>query len=183
MFFYEVDEDITLKFLDSNDAESLFQLTDTSRDSLREWLAWVDNTTTVADSKEFIDSTLKNYDEKKGITTGIFYKGSLAGVIGFNDFNWKNSIASIGYWLGTNYQGLGIMTRATSGLIDYAFHTLEMNRVEIRAAYENKPSRAIPERLGFVKEGQIHQAEWLYDHYVDHVVYGMLVSEWESRNR
>ncbi|MBP1949422.1 GNAT family N-acetyltransferase [Virgibacillus litoralis] len=183
MFFYEVDEDITLKFLDNNNAESLFRLTDTSRDSLREWLAWVDNTTTVADSKEFIDSTLNNYGEKKGMTTGIFYKGSLAGVVGINNFSWRNRIATIGYWLGTNYQGLGIMTRATSGLIDYAFHTLEMNRVEIRAAYENKRSRAIPERLGFVKEGQIRQAEWLYDHYVDHVIYGMLASEWESRNR
>jgi len=38
---------------------------------------------------------------------------------------------------------------------------------------ENKKRRSVPERLGFVCEGTIRQAEWLYDHYVDHTVYGM----------
>ncbi|MGB3103381.1 MAG: RimJ/RimL family protein N-acetyltransferase, partial [Psychrobacillus psychrotolerans] len=26
----------------------------------------------------------------------------------------------------------------------------------------------------------VRQAEWLYDHYVDHVVYGMLASAWKK---
>ncbi|HVJ50737.1 hypothetical protein [Desulfitobacterium sp.] len=36
----------------------------------------------------------------------------------------------------------------------------------------------IPERLGFVKEAMIREAEWLYDHFVDHAVYGVLAREW-----
>jgi ribosomal-protein-serine acetyltransferase len=46
---------------------------------------------------------------------------------------------------------------------------------------ENKNSRGIPERLGFVNKGCIRQAEWLYDHYVDHVVYGKLAEEWNKK--
>jgi ribosomal-protein-serine acetyltransferase len=39
-------------------------------------------------------------------------------------------------------------------------------------------SRAIPERLSFRIEGIMRQNEWLYDHFVDHVVYGMIRSDY-----
>ncbi|MEC0276957.1 GNAT family N-acetyltransferase, partial [Peribacillus frigoritolerans] len=65
-------------------------------------------------------------------------------------------------------------------LTDYAFIELKLDKVEIRVAEENKKSRGIPERLGFINEGCIRQAEWLYDHYVDHIVYGMLTKDWNK---
>jgi ribosomal-protein-serine acetyltransferase len=101
------------------------------------------------------------------------------GVAGFNSINWSNKTAYIGYWLGEGFQGNGIMTKVAKALTDYAFIELGLNKVEIRAAVENKKSRSIPERLGFKNEGCIRQAEWLYDHYVDHVVYGILADEWD----
>lgn len=73
------------------------------------------------------------------------------------------------------------MTKAAKALTDYAFQELKLNRVDIRAAEGNSKSRAIPERLGFVCEGRIRQAEWLYDRYADHIVYGMLADEWTSK--
>ncbi len=63
-------------------------------------------------------------------------------------------------------------------LTNYAFRQLNMNKVEIRAASGNRKSQRVPMKLGFTNEGTIRQAEWLYDHYVDHVVFGMLASEW-----
>lgn len=39
------------------------------------------------------------------------------------------------------------------------------------------------ERLGFINEGTIRDAEWLYDHSVDHVVYGLLSRNWRSDSR
>jgi ribosomal-protein-serine acetyltransferase len=33
-------------------------------------------------------------------------------------------------------------------------------------------------RLGFVQEGTLRQIEWLYDHFVDHVVYAMDRRNW-----
>ena len=49
----------------------------------------------------------------------------------------------------------------------------------VHVATENEKSRALPERFGFTEEGILRQAEWLYDHYVDHIVYRLLREEWE----
>ncbi len=179
LFSFEVDEEITLRLLDEADAPELFYLIDHSRDYLREWLAWIDDTKTVVDSKKFIKASMKLFEERIGLNLGIFFKGKLAGIVGFNSFDWTNRIGVIGYWLGSNFQGNGIMTRAVTALIDYGFNVLGLNRIEIRAAYENERSRAIPERLGFQYEGQVRQGEWLYDHFVDLIIYGMLEAEWE----
>lgn len=112
----------------------------------------------------------------------IFYKGKI-GCIGLHGIDWSNRKASIDYWLASEFQGNGIMTKSCKAIVNYGLHDLGLNRVEIRAAEFNTRSRAIPERLGFTQEGIIRQAEWLYDYYVDHVVYGMLSEEWKTMNK
>ncbi len=180
MFVHKIDEDTSLKLLEFRDAEKLFELTDQSRNYLREWLPWLDFTTKVEDTKEFIGGCLKAYAENKSINGVILFKGDIVGTAGYNQINWSNKIAYIGYWLGKDFQGHGIMTKVAKSLTDYAFSELKLNKVEIRAAVENEKSRSIPERLGYVNEGCIREAEWLYDHFVDHAVYGMLAKEWEQ---
>jgi ribosomal-protein-serine acetyltransferase len=180
MFTYKIDEELQLKLVESKDAKALFKLTNESREYLSEWLGWLDSTKKVEDTKAFIEMSRKNYAENKSLSTLILYKGEIVGTAGYNSIDWTNKIAYIGYWLGEEYQGNGIMTRVAKALTDYAFYELQLNRVDIRVAVENKKSRAIPERLGFQNEGTIRQAEWLYNHYVDHIIYGMLKSNWTT---
>lgn len=180
MFLHKIDEELSLKLLELKDAERVFEITNQSREYLREWLPWLDITTKLEDTKEFINICLKGFAENKSVNTLIMYKGQIVGVAGYNQINWSNKTAYIGYWLGEEYQGNGIMTRVAKALTDYAFKELKLDKVEIRVALENKKSRGIPERLGFVNEGCIRQTEWLYDHYVDHIVYGMLVKDWNK---
>ncbi|MBT2692051.1 GNAT family protein [Bacillus sp. ISL-55] len=182
MFLYIIDEKLSLKLTEVSDADRLFELTENAREYLKKWLPWLDFTTDVEDTREFLKGTMKGYAEHKSMTTVILYEGEIVGTAGFNSINWSNKTAYIGYWLGHEYQGKGIMTKVAKALTDYAFNHLKLNKVEIRAAEENKKSRGIPERLGFINEGRIRQAEWLYDHYVDHVVYGILAEEWD-RNK
>jgi ribosomal-protein-serine acetyltransferase len=179
MFRCDIDENTYLKLLDDQDAEQLFTLTDSCRAYLRKWLPWVDSTKTIEDTKSFIEMTKKKFVSNNGFESGIWYKGKLAGVIGFHYIDWANRKTSIGYWLGEQFQGSGLMTKSCIAYLNYAFNELKLNRVEIRCAVENSKSRAIPERLGFKNEGTIRDAEWLYDHFVDHIVYGMLAREWK----
>ena len=103
--------------------------------------------------------------------------GRLADTINLHDIDSESRKANVGYWLGAECQNRGLMTKACRVLLDYAFQELNLNRVEIPCTVQNTKSRAIPERLGFVQEGVIRQAEWLYDHYNDHVIYAMLAED------
>jgi ribosomal-protein-serine acetyltransferase len=178
IFSYKIDEKTKLKMLNLQDTELLYKLTDQSKESLREWLPFIDYNKSVLDTEAFIRSTMKQFSENNGFQAGIWYDEKIAGVIGFHAINWHNKSTSLGYWLGKGFEGSGLMTKSVKAFVNYAFVELKLNRVEIRAAVENKKSRAIPERLNFVEEGRIRQSEWLYDHYVDHVVYGMLAEDW-----
>ncbi|TYS91509.1 GNAT family N-acetyltransferase [Rossellomorea aquimaris] len=179
MFTYKLNDELELRLLDIQDAERIHELTDQSRSYLREWLPWVDYSKTVEDSTEFIKATRLGFANNKSLTTGIIYQNEIVGVAGFNVLDWANKVAYIGYWLGEGYQGKGIMTTVAKGLTTYAFDYYKMNKVEITAAEFNHRSRAIPERLGFKEEGKLRQREWIYDHFVDHIVYGMLADEWK----
>ncbi len=179
MFKYMIDEDVELRLLDNNHAEVMFKSIDLCRDYLREWLPWIDGTKTIEDTKSFIEMTKKQFASNEGFQAGIWYKGEFAGVIGYYGLNWYSKSVNIGYWLDKRYMGKGIMTKACRVFIDHAFNEYKLNRVEIRCAEGNYKSRAIPERLGLSKEGIIREAEWLYNYYVSHVVYGMLAAEWK----
>ncbi|EJY55698.1 GCN5-like N-acetyltransferase [Alicyclobacillus hesperidum URH17-3-68] len=179
MFSHKVNEDTQLRLLEVRDADQLFALLDQSRSYLREWLPFVDGTRTVQDIECFIQSGLQKYASNNGVELGIWYRGELAGVLGLHYINWSHRLTSVGYWIGERFQGNGIMTNSCRTLIDILFKEYELNRVEIRVAPQNLKSRAIPERLGFQNEGCRRQAEWLYDHYVDHIIYGMLVHDWK----
>lgn len=174
-----INPELTLRTITLEDAEAVFALTDNSRDYLREWLPWLDFTKELSDTISYIESCIAGYEAKSSLSLVIMFRNEIVGIAGFNTINNGNKTAAIGYWLGKDAQGHGIMTKTVQALIQYAFDELQLNKVEIRAAVGNTKSRAIPERLNFTTEGTIRAAEWLYDHYVDHVVYGMLASEWK----
>ena len=72
------------------------------------------------------------------------------------------------------------MTRACRTLVTTAFKDLGLHRVEIRVVTENNRSRAIPEKLGFTREGVLRQAALLYNRYHDLEIYSMLKDEWPA---
>lgn len=178
MFEHQVNDEIKLRLLEPHHADTLFVLVDSNRQHLRQWLPWLDANVAVSDTLHFIQATQRQFADNSGFVAGIWYCGELVGVIGHNRIDWENRISWPGYWLAEGFQGKGIMTKSCRVLIKHAFAELHLNRIDIRCAVWNSKSRAIPERLGFQQEGIIRQAEWLYDKFVDHIIYGILKSEW-----
>jgi ribosomal-protein-serine acetyltransferase len=177
-----VDETIVLKILDYEDTEALFTLVEKNRLYLRKWLPWVDTNTTLEDSRLFIKSTQEQHQLNFGFQCGIWFNGVLSGIIGFHHIDWVNKNVEIGYWLSEKFQGNGIVTKACKAFVNVAFYDYQLNRVQIRCATENKKSCALIERLGLIKEGTTRQAEFLYDRYIDLVIYGITADEWKARH-
>lgn len=178
MFTLKVDQEIEIQLFQIQHADELYTLVDKNRVHLREWLPWVDNMGSASQYYPIITDWLKQFSENRGFNGGIRFNGKLAGAIGFHHIDWQNRSTSIGYYLAEGAEGNGIMTRSVQALINYAFCDLQLQRIEIRCGIKNLKSRAIPERLGFTQEGIVRKAEFLYDHYHDLAVYGLLQEEW-----
>ncbi|MEM7725382.1 MAG: GNAT family protein [Cyanobacteria bacterium P01_A01_bin.45] len=183
MFSKQVRENLSLRLIQKTDAEQLFMLINKNRDYLREWLGWVDDTQTLKDIDFFIKSSLQRYTEKNGLLCTIVLDNNIIGVIDFNFIDQINHQTGIGYWLSEDMQGKGIITDSCKIFIDYAFDTLNLNRIQIPAAEGNFKSRAVAERLGMKFEGIIREREYLYGRYINHAMYSLLRREWGISNK
>ncbi|HEY8025121.1 MAG TPA: GNAT family protein [Burkholderiaceae bacterium] len=99
------------------------------------------------------------------------------------DLDRENRRGEIGYELHRSYWGRGYMHEALQALLDFAFSTMLLNRIEADIHPDNLASARTLERLGFQREGFLRE-RWIVDGEIsDTVLYGLLQREWASRRR
>lgn len=179
MFSYKVDEDTELRLFEERHAEQVFALLVENRERHPE----LGKNFSIADVQKKIRHDLALFAENKGLGVGIWYKDDLAGGVRYHEIDWSNRMTELGYWISEGFEGKGLVTKTCRVLIDYAFNELGLNRIVISCSAENQKSRAIPERLGFKQEGILRQSELLQDRFVDMLIYGLLVKEWQDKNQ
>ena len=173
MFQIIVDNEITLNLANESCAPKYVQLVSESSEYICKWMAWPAFCKTESDFKAFIKRSQHKYVDGQSLNCAIEYKGEVVGNCGFNTINHTLKVAKIGYWLGQQYQGNGIITRACQALIKYAFTELAMEKVQISAAKDNMASRAVCERLDMNLEGIITNKEKIGERILDHAIYGL----------
>jgi ribosomal-protein-serine acetyltransferase len=180
MFSALLRDGFELRLLEERHAKALFTAVEREREHLRPWLPWVEATRAEEDSLSFIRSVLEQFAENRGFAAGIWNGTRLAGTIGVHRIEWLNRRVEIGYWLGREYEGRGIMTDACRAVVTHLFRELELHRVEIRCAVDNVRSAAIAKRLGFTLEGTLREAQFAGGRYRDLLVFGMLRQDWKG---
>jgi len=175
-----VRENLELRTLEISDGKAFFDITQENNIHLREWLGWLDDDKSVADTEKYIAESNKRFSDNEGLDVGIFYEDKQVGGIGLFPLDTANKKTSVAYWLTEDLQGKGIMTDAMKVLIEYVFIEMKLNRIEVNCAIGNTKSSALPKKLGFTYEGIARQAGWLYDHFVDLEMYSLLASEWRK---
>jgi ribosomal-protein-serine acetyltransferase len=173
----QIPETSNFRLLDEGDTAELHALIDANRAYLARWLPWAEKQT-LDDTSSFVRKAREQLAGNDGFQAAVIDGESIVGVIGYHAVDWRNRSTSIGYWLAESHQGRGTMTAAVRALVDHALSAWRLNRVEIRAAVENRRSRAIPERLGFHREGTMRQSERVGGRFLDCVVYSMLAKDW-----
>jgi len=173
-----VNDNITLELLDTKHAAETFALINANRQYLREWLPWVDNMRTIENFENYIQRTQQQLKDGTDYGYIILYNGKIAGRIGLHYIDMQNKTGAVGYWLGETFTGNGIIAKACAAIINFAFTSLELNRIEIKCGTGNNKSKAIAERLGFTQEGVLRQAEFVNTHFIDLYIYSMLKTEW-----
>ncbi|MEO8028530.1 MAG: GNAT family protein [Bryobacteraceae bacterium] len=183
MFSHSLRPGVELRLVETRHAAAIWDRVERDRTHLREWLSWVDNSKSSADIEAWIDSQLKMYAGNDGFAAGIWVDGVFAGVVGTHPIHWPFRKVEIGYWLGAEFVGRGIITEAVRAIMIHAFRGWELNRVEIHCAVGNERSCSVARRLGFVEEGVQREAQLLNGRYVDIRVFAMLAKDWPAEAR
>lgn len=153
MIIAQIDNEIELRLMEPRYSHEALAIIDSCRDYLAQWLPWPDTCHSPADLETYVKEMLLQFAEK-GVCW-LAYAGSFAGCIGLYSVDKVNEVAEIGYWLGSQFQGKGVMTRSCQAMVDNAYCEVGLNRIFIRVEPENTKSRNIPIRPGFTYEGAL----------------------------
>lgn len=85
--------------------------------------------------------------------------------------------AEIGYWLGRDFWGRGIMTEAVRELCRAAFAAWDICRIQAEVFASNTGSRRVLEKAGFTLEGTKRKAVYKNGQMLDACMYALLREE------
>jgi ribosomal-protein-serine acetyltransferase len=180
MFKYDLGDGADLRILELRHAAALLEYVEQNREYLGQWLGWANSMATIEDAQSFIRRGLARFADDGLPWVGIWQDDRMAGGILFFPIERPIRSTEIGYWLGQQAAGRGLMTRAARAMLGFAFEELQLNRVGLLAEVANARSRAVAERLGFAFEG-VRRQGWINgEQLVDIAVYSMLASEWRG---
>jgi RimJ/RimL family protein N-acetyltransferase len=113
----------------------------------------------------------------------VIVEGNLIGEVVINDIDPPNRSAGfrIAVWYLQN-RNRGYGSEAARLVIDYAFRTLDLNRIELEVYAFNPRARHVYEKLGFKVEGIRRQALWWDGEPVDAIIMAMLRSDYDEKS-
>ncbi len=90
--------------------------------------------------------------------------------------------AELGYALGRDHWGRGVMHEALVALVGHGFTEMGLRRLEAEVDTRNRPSARLLLRLGFTKEGLLRQRWITKGEAKDVEMFGLLRDEWPPRS-
>ena len=141
-------ERLTLRQPGINDEQEIFTLRSDSEINkyLNRQMA-----NTIDDARNFINKVNENINKSDSLYWAITLsdKNILVGTICLFSFSDENDKCEIGYELLTNFQGQGIMKEAAEKVIDYAFNTIKVKKIEAFFHRDNQRSIKLLEKFSF----------------------------------
>jgi len=106
---------------------------------------------TIDDANDFINTVNENIAKNDSLYWAITFsdKSILIGTICLFSFSGKNEKCEIGYELLPNFHGQGIMREALAKVIDYAFNTIKVQKIEAFFHRDNQSSIKLLEKFSF----------------------------------
>lgn len=162
------------------DADALFALHSNAY-VLRYWDSppWSDRSR----ADRFIAASRQMADDGTGARLAIdrASDGAFIGWCALARWNPDFRSASLGYCLSDTAWGQGYATEAAHALLQWAFGTLDLNRVQAETDTRHVASARVLEKLGFQREGTLREDCVVDGDVSDSWVYGLLRREWEGQ--
>jgi ribosomal-protein-serine acetyltransferase len=154
MFQLLVDDQISLVLAEERHAPIVNELIARNQPRLARWEPWAEQPQSIDATRAYIRASLEDFVRGRQISTiiALDHGQRFVGRCGLRINPYAGS-ADVGYWVDGEYEGRGIVRRATYALVSTAIGELGLSRVELRTSVDNARSRGLAERLGFKLEG------------------------------
>ena len=133
--------------------------------------------------KQYVQTAVDGYYHETDIPFIIFDKTTktYAGSTRFGRINWHHKVLHIGWtWLGKEFQGKGLNKNIKFLMLQYAFETLQLEKVEFRIDERNIRSWKAIEKTGATLEGVLRKDTLMSDGFRRSTrCYSILKEEWD----
>jgi ribosomal-protein-alanine N-acetyltransferase len=174
---------VLLRTLNEQDYEGWHEVRSRCQDWLLKWEPRSAHSTHLAEDQRSFMSRCAIRERERQIGTafgfGIFLGGRFIGEITLSSIQ-RGPLQSayIGYWIDEAVAGQGLMPEAVVTILQYAFESLRLHRVEINIIPRNAASRRVVEKLGLRCEGIAERYLEIDGAWEDHARYAITAEEW-----
>ncbi len=174
-------ESLILREIKVSDTEAIFNFF-SDKDVLRYYDA--EPFTNIERARRLINNWNDRFLTRKGIRWGITKKNDniIIGTCGYRFWGKPLFCTEIGYELTKTYWRQGIMSEALKAVIEFAFESTELNRIEATVMLENTPSMALLEKLGFIEEGVLREFGFWKGEFHNLKILSLLKRDYQSSN-
>lgn len=145
---------IHLSFPQPEDGADLFAAVRESISDISRWMDWCHPGYQEEETELWIKQLPDQWKARENFAFIIRDRFNRAvGTCGLSHPNWQHRFANLGYWVRTGETGKGYAPAAAKLVASWGFRELELNRIEIIMAVENKNSRRVAEKTGATYEG------------------------------
>jgi len=159
-----------------NDTEAFASAVRESVATVGPWLPWCHPGYGTKEARAWIGQCAVRLNMAFSYDVGIFSEDgtALLGSVAINQIDHVHNIGNVGYWVRESMQRQGIATRAARAMAQYGFESLNLTRLEIVAAKDNRASRAVAEKLGATFECVARNRLYVRGEPLDAAVYSLI---------
>jgi RimJ/RimL family protein N-acetyltransferase len=172
---------VVLRELRASDAPSLFAML--SADEVARFIS--PPPTSVSGFEQFIAWTLGQRSAGTYACFAVTVRGydTAIGIFQMRQIDADFRTAEWGFAIGSPFWGTGVFREGADLMLDFAFETVGVYRLEARAAVQNGRGNGALRKVGAVKEAILRKSFLRNGEQVDQVLYAILEDEWRAMTR
>jgi ribosomal-protein-serine acetyltransferase len=176
----QVNENINLIIPTLDLSHEIYGLIDNDRDHLSQWLSWVPKVQSYTDVEQNLRERIQGYQTGTSASFYAVYNNVIVASVGFISINNNDKKGEIGYWISSQYQGKGIVSKSVKACINYGFNRLGLNKIIIQCARGNSRSINLAGKLGFSIEGILKEDRIRNNTYHDTFYFSLFKKEYKG---
>jgi len=172
---------VVLRELRMSDAASLFTLLTT--EEVSRFIS--PPPSTLEGFERFIAWTIRQRAEGAYICYAVTLRGfdTAIGIFQVRQLDLTFANAEWGFAIGSAFWGTGVFQEGAQLVVEFAFETLGVHRLEARAAVQNGRGNGALKKLGAVQEAVLRKSFLHNGGYLDQVLYTILDEDWQARQQ